>query len=292
MKNYLLIPFVFLLLLASCTVTVNEKSEMETIKNENGFSYEEKTVSINTNFAIKNNEIIAGEYLVITFSGVKNATLKDGYQHVGLGLKILDEAGTVLEESTDLMANVEQQAADLDKFHVYYTVPTTFKEGSKITFITTLYDKYGTVSYETKDEFIIVNSAPPATENMLIESNLPDVDSILPQLFKGHKQFTEVPISIAADETLDLYLNKVKGFKIIGENVFIKYTIQVFNDNGEQIASQSDEFTGKIEQDAFYQLTASQEFNNIEAGNYLWVVTYNDANSDKYIKTIVDVIIE
>lgn len=292
MKNNLFLAIIFGLLISSCTVTVNEKNEIEDLKNESGFSYDEKLVSINTNFPIKNNEITAGEYVVITYVGVKNATLKDGYQHVGLGVKIVDDAGKVLEESTDLMSNVEQQAADLDKFHAYYVVPTSYKDGSTISIITTLFDKYGTVSYESKDDFVIVNRDAPITENMALESNLLEVDSILPQLFKGHKQFTTVPISIASDETLDLYLNKVKGFKIIGENVFIKYTIQVFNEQGEQIASQSDEFSGKILDETYFQLTANQVFNNIEKGKYLWVVTYNDANSNKYLKTIVDVIIE
>jgi hypothetical protein len=292
MKNAFFFSIILSLLNFSCTVTVNEKDEIETLKNENGFSYENISVSINKNFPIKNNELIAGEYVVITYLGVKNATLKEGYQHVGLGIKIIDETGKVIEESADLFSNIEQQASDLEEFKAYYVVPPTYTDGAKLTIITTLFDKYGTVKYEKEQEFVVTYAAPPVTENILLESNIETKDSFQSQIFDGSSQFITTPVVATPTSSLDLYVNNVTGFEILEGKIFIKYSVQLLDESNNELYITSDQFDGKVGDKKTFQLTANMAFDNIASGNYFWVVTFEDVNSTKFIKTIIDVVIE
>jgi hypothetical protein len=277
----------------SCTINVNdnEKEGIENVDSKNGFYYEDKIISINTNFPVVDNEIIAGEYLVISFKGVKNATIKEGFQHVGIGVKILDEQGTILDQADDLLGNIEQQTPDYNKYFTYYGVPTKFEEGKKLTFITTLFDKYGTVSYETTDEFIVVHKPAPVTEKVTLESNIENKE-ITAQVFDGYLQFESVPVAIEPNAKLDIYLTGVNGFKSIEGIVFFEYIIEVISEDGKEISKLTDTFDGEVGELDSYPLSASQEFTNIAAGKYKWIVTFKDVNSNKYVKSSIDVIIE
>jgi hypothetical protein len=291
MKKIILLSLVISSLSFSCTINVNEKEEIENLETKNGFYYEDKIISINTSFPVVDNEIIAGEYLVISFKGVKNATIKDGFQHVGIGVKILDEQGTILDQVEDLLGNIEQQTPDYNKYFTYYGVPTKFEEGKKLTFITTLFDKYGTVSYETTDEFIVVHKPAPITEKVSIESNIENKD-ITAQVFDGYLQFESVPAAIEPNAKLDIYLTGVNGFKSIDGIVFFEYIIEVISEDGKEISKLTDTFDGEVGELDSYPLNASQEFTNIAAGKYKWIVTFKDVNSNKYVKSSIDVIIE
>lgn len=291
MKKIILLSLVISSFSYSCTINVNEKEEIENLETKNGFYYEDKIISINTSFPVVDNEIIAGEYLVISFKGVKNATIKDGFQHVGIGVKILDEQGTILDQVEDLLGNIEQQTPDYNKYFTYYGVPTKFEEGKKLTFITTLFDKYGTVSYETTDELTVVHRPAPITEKVTIESNIENKD-ITAQVFDGYLQFESVPAAIEPNAKLDIYFTGVNGFKSIDGIVFFEYIIEVLSEDGKEISKLTDSFEGEVVELEFYPLNASQEFTNIEVGKYKWIVTFKDVNSNKYVKSSIDVIIE
>lgn len=276
---------------ASCTINVNEKEEIETLDSKNGFYYEDKIVTINSNFPVVDNEIIAGEYLVISFKGVKNATLKDGFQHVGIAIKILDEQGNILDQADDLLSNIEQQTPDYNKYFTYYGVPTKFEHGKKLTFITTLFDKYGTISYETTDDFIVVHKSAPITEKVTIETNLEN-KTVTTQVFDNCLQYKSAPVAIENNAKLDIYFNGVNGFKSINNVVYFEYSIEVLTEDGQEVSKLMDKFDGEVGSLDSYPLNASQEFTNLSKGVYKWMVTFKDANSSKYIKSIIDVVVE
>ena len=283
MKKYLLPLVSFLIIATSCEVTVggdkpgsNEDSEIK-----NGFSYEEFTVSINGIESIKNNEIIRGENIIIEFDGVSNATLKDGFQHVGISLKVSDANGVVLSEHEDLLSKIEQQDPKIDFLEAYFSVPSDAQEESLIMEVT-LFDKYGTVSYDFKETYKLVSKPAIATKGIKLNSNLDDVN-LSSQLFVGKRQFEKAPAKINKGEELLIYVNGVKNFTEENGAVDMDYVMKIMDDNNKEVYLLEDELSGPVEGFDTYPLYFSKVFSEFESGNYTWDLLVSDQKSDKFV---------
>jgi hypothetical protein len=280
----------WLILTTSCTISVNEKNSAENSADGNGFMYDNREVTVNGVFSLKNNEIYAGEYIVMNFKGVQNALEKDGYHHVGIAIKISTSTGEVLEESDDLYANMELQSADYNIYYAYYGVPTSLSDGEQLTIELTLFDKFGGVKYDFNDTYTVRHKASPLTDNVIIETNLTAQDIGI-QIFESCFQKKKSPITLEHPEQLEVYFKGVKGFKDINGIVFFEYTINIFDANGKEISSTSNTFDGDVSEMEYYPLTAFYDFKQLEPGTYKWHVQFKDASSDKFVKAIIDVII-
>lgn len=291
-KQLFLLAFGSTMLLNSCEVTINENSSSgnETHEAKNGFSYEEIDRSINGILPVKNNEVIAGEYLIIKFDGIANATLKDGYQHLGIGLQVYGPDGKLYDEAEDLLSNIEQQDPNIDNCHFYFGIPEEFA-GEQMRIDYQLYDKYGDVSYDFSDEYDVINQDPPITENVKIESSL-EAD-IKPQIFQQEYQKEKCPLEVAGNFELKMFLIDVSGFTIsdLGE-VNLSYRIALENADGVEEFSKEDKLHGSVEGAASYPLTFSLNYENLPKGNYVWKVHVEDDLGEHYINVSAPLIVE
>jgi hypothetical protein len=291
MKNFTPYLFIcFLFTTSSCTITINDKEKSSTSNDGSAFMYDEREVTVNGVFPVKNNEIIAGEYIVMNFKGVQNALEKDGYHHVGISIKIMNTAGEVIEESDDLYANMELQSADYNIYYAYYGVPTKLADGEQLTFELTLFDKFGGIKYDFNDTYTVRHKASPFTENVVIETNL-DLPNIGIQVFETCFQQKKSPILLESPEKLETYFKGIKGFKDINGIVFFEYTISIFDETGKEISSTTNTFDGDVTGMEYYPLTAFYDFKQLSSGKYKWHVQFKDVSSDKFVKAIIDVVI-
>jgi hypothetical protein len=278
----------WLVIANSCTINVNDKDSSSKTVSGDGFLYEKREVTVNGIFPISNNEIIAGEYIVMNFKGVENAVEKDGYHHVGISIKISTSTGEVIEQSDDLYSNMELQSSDYNIYYAYYGVPTTLEDGEQLTFELTLFDKFGGVTYDFKDTYTVRFLDSPLTENVTIETNL-NPSNIGVQLFKSCFQIKKAPITFDSPEQIDIYFKGVKDFKEINGVAFFEYTISIFDENKKEISTTSNTFDGDVSEMDFYPLTAYYDFKQLKSGKYKWHVQFKDVNSDKFVKAIIDV---
>jgi len=285
----LLISVLFLVF--SCKFTVNESNDKEF---KDGFKYDKKISTINGNFKIKNNELIAGEFFVMEFKGVENATLKDGFKHVGIAVKIIDGKGTILEENDDLLSNIEQQRQDYDKFLMYYGVPYSMEEGEKIIFEVTLFDKYGDVSYDVKEEYTVTKKLyPPLTNGISIETNS-ESENIGGQVFFDNcYQFENTPISLSSDFEITFYLIGLNDFDTKNGFLNANYSFDVIDSKGEVVFNKEDVILGEVDQNTpYYNLNFSLNFTKLNSGNYKWVINLKDNKSNKFVKVNIDLKVE
>ena len=213
MKKYLLPILSFVFIATSCEVTVggeNDKDEKENNEIKNGFSYESFVVKINGVESINNNEIIRGENIFVEFDGVENATLKDEFQHVGISLRIYNTSGELVDEYDDLLSKIEQQDPKIDFFEAFFTVPLDEKEES-MTMEVTLFDKYGTISYDFKETYTLVSKIPLGTKGVEIKTKLEGLE-LSSQLFQIKRQLEKTPAKINKEDEVLIFLNGVKGF--------------------------------------------------------------------------------
>lgn len=278
-------------LLYSCEVSVGDNQngdEQGSVKN--GFSYGKKTVTINGLVELESNEIIPGESLMIQFFDVTNATQKDGYQHVGISIQIIDENGEILDESEDLFGNIEQQDIDLDYFKAYYGIPRSLI-GHEIEVVYSLYDKYGTVSYDFSEKYIVVDKEAPSTSNISINTNLEGVN-ITGQLVMSHIQFEKSPANVSRDEDVYLYLNGVKGFTLVDSTLESHYTMSLIDKDGLELFVLENELKGSVVGYPYYPLYFREKFTEVDSGEYLWKISIKDDHSDKFVEASSILIIE
>ncbi len=292
MKKYIL-PLVSLFIIAtSCEVTVggDETVSEENSEIKNGFSYESFDVSINGIEPIYNNEIIRGENVILEFSGVQNATIKDGYQHVGISLKVLDSKGNIIDQYEDLLSKIEQQDPKIDFFEAYFTVPLEPKE-ERLTMEVVLFDKYGTISYDFKEEYTLVSKKAIGTKGVEFSSNLEGV-VLSSQLFLGKKQFEKIPINVYKGDEILIYLNGVKGFVEEDGMVYMNYVMKVLDNNQKEVFFQEDEISGLIEGYETYPLYFSKVFSEFSPGKYTWNILVTDTKSDKFAEVSAKITIK
>lgn len=286
MKKQLLYAFLgSLFLFTSCEVTINEGGESSSEKKgeevKNGFSYEDLDYSVNGLLPVKTNEVVAGEYLVIEFSGVMNATLEEDFQHVGISIQIIDPSGEMIENSEDLMGNVEQQDSKLDFYHFYYGVPASFA-GESFTMKFSLFDKYGDVSYDFEEEFLVLDVLPPATEGLDVNTNLEE--GFITQIFSEEYQFENAPISVDAPFNIDLYLANLTGFTLTEEQTFeMLYSMLVIDEEGNEVLSQEDEFIEDVLESGYTTVNFYLNSGGLTSGNYTWKLEIKDKYNDKYL---------
>lgn len=272
------------LVLSSCEVTVggNSKNKKEEVDIKNGFSYGKKEIKINKTFDVKNNVIYAGETLTFIFLDVKNATLKDNFQHVGIEITIKDEKGEIIDHSDDLLGNIEQQDPILDKFSAFFTAPTDFKEGDKIVIDLRLFDKYGEISYDFSDVYTITNKIFQGTNNVTITSNLENVDLSV-QLKINKQQFKKAPIDVKNGDELLININGVKDFNTEDGVVFIDYILEVENAKGKIVFSKEDIIKGPVDNYETYPIYFTKDFYEYEDGSYVFNIFLKDHKSDKKV---------
>jgi len=287
--NKLIIPIVAftLLTLNSCEVTIGDSESKKEIKN--GFAYEDVTCSLNGSFPISNDELYPGTTLYTTFNGISNATIKDGFQHVGIAIQLFDERGEVILEKEDLLGNIEQQDPKLSEFSAFYTVPDNIEEGTKARFVFTLFDKYGTISYDYERTYTIVDKSTPPTKGCKIESNFDSKLDYFVKLYNGHFQYAETPVSIEVENELVLYINNIKGFTPINDLITINFSIRLLDKSGNPVFSKEGSFSGTTAQFDQTPLNANQRFDETLPKDMVWELIYNDANSDKYVKITTDI---
>lgn len=272
----------------SCTLETSTGNNDD--KPKDGFKYEKKISTINGNFKIKNKELIAGEFFVMEFKGVENATLKDGYKHVGIAVKILNGKGDILEQNEDLLSNIEQQDKDYDKFLMYYGIPYSMEEGEKIKFEVTLFDKYGDVSYDIVEEYTVVkNQKPPFTNGISFETNSKS-ENIGGQIFFDNcYQFENTPLALENDFDIVFYLIGLNDFETENGMLNAKYSMKVFDSKKEEIFNKEDYIMGEIDQNSpYYNLNFSLKYTQLKAGDYKWIIFIEDNNSDTFVKASID----
>jgi hypothetical protein len=292
MRKLFLPLFVVAGLLSACEVTVNEGSSEESSEEvvQNGFSYDELTRTMNGVFPLENESIVAGEYLVIEFEGVQDAVQKDGYQHVGIGLQVYSPDGELIEESEDLLANIEQQDPLNDRYHFYYGVPKEFA-GQSITVEYSLFDKYGDQSYSFIDEIEVVDEMPPITENVKIETSLEN--ELYPQVFEGEYQTEVAPVEVGGTFDLEMFINNISGFETDWNgDLNLAYNIIIVDEYGEMVFEKEDVIIGNVEDQDNYPLTFSLSFNNMDAGNYIWKITTKDNLGSHYLNAAVKFVVK
>ena len=292
MKKFI-IPIMFsgICLLSSCEVTVgDEKKEGTEKKIENGFSYGKKEVTINGLDKVVNGKITASEYLIFDFIDVKNATLKDGFQHVGISVVIKDSEGEILDQSDDLLSNIEQQNPKLDNFNASYGIPSRLI-GQEITIEYSLFDKYGSVKYDFKETFEIVNQAAPVTKGMKFDSNIEGL-KIIGQLINDKFQYEKTPARLEIGDQVFMYINGVTGFKLIENEIQSHFKLWFTNNDGEIFNEVTSELNGEVGFLDFYPIYFSKEFGDLDAGKYTWHVLIEDDNSDKFVSCECSIIIE
>jgi hypothetical protein len=280
----------WLLASTACTSNVKDSDTKETTSDGSEFMYENREVTVNGILPVENNEILSGEFVVMNFTGVQKALEKDGFHHVGIAIKISTSSGEVIEESDDLYANMELQSADYNIYYAYYGVPTNLADGEQLTFELTLFDKFGGIKYDFKDTYTVKHTDAPLTANAVIETNL-NANTIGIQVFENCFQKKTSPIVLDEPVQLDVYFKGVNGFTSINEVVFFEYTISIFDENGTELSATSDSFEGDVSEFTDYPLTAYYDFTQLESGKYKWHVKFKDANSDKFVTAIIDVVI-
>lgn len=278
-------------LLTSCEVTINEdkSSSEESSEVKNGFSYENVEKSINGILPV-DNEVIAGEYLIVKFDGLENTTLKDGFQHVGIALKVYRPDGGLYDESEDLLSNIEQQDPKIDNCHFYFAVPKEFAGGS-MRLEYQLYDKYGDVSYDFSEEYNVVDALPPVTKNIAIETSLEA--ELYPQVFDYEYQAEKCPVEVGNTFELKLYVNNVSGFAVNqnGE-VDLAYKITMENSAGEIGFTKEDVIQGSVEGEESYPLTFTLSYEDLSSGDYTWKIYVTDNAGDNYMNLTAPVTVK
>jgi hypothetical protein len=288
--NKILLPVILsTLIFTSCEVSIGESKEenQEEIQVKNGFTYGQKVLTINGLEDLEGNELIAGENFMIQFFDVNNATIKDGYQHVGISFKATDDQGNVLEEVADLFSNIEQQDTDLDYFKAYYGVPRSLI-GQELSIEYRLFDKYGTVSYDFKEKYKVVDKEGPVTKGINIETNIEGLN-ITGQLIYNNIQFASAPAEIAAGEDLYLYLNGVNGFTLENNELKSHYVLTLTDQDGKDLYQVENTLNGSVEGYTYYPLYFKEKFNKVEPGTYYWKAYLKDDLSDKFVEAIAKI---
>lgn len=281
-KQLLLLMFGGVALLNSCEVTVNEgeSSGEGTTELKNGFSYENIHKSLNGIVPVTN-EVIAGEYLIVKFDGISNATIKDGFQHVGIGLKVYGPDGELYDEGEDLLSNIEQQDPNMDNCHFYFAVPKEFI-GSTMKLEYSLYDKYGDVSYDFTEEYNVVDGVPPITKGVEIETSLSA--EIYPQIFEKEYQAEKCPVEVGNQFGLEVFLSNVSGFTLNeNEEASLAYKVTLENSAGEVATVREDLLEGPVGDVTGYPLSFSLSYDDLPDGDYIWRVYVTDNQGDHYI---------
>lgn len=278
--------------MSSCEITVNggESEEGKDGKVQNGFSYESLETTINGLEFVLTNEVIAGEKLMMKFNGLSNATQKDGYVHVGIAIKVYDDAGNLINESEDLLSHIEQQDPDINYVEAFVKIPE-YSKSKEIRVVATLFDKYGTVSYDFDDTYQIVQKDPPSTTGVIFKTNLEDV-SLVGQVFRESVQFSYAPIEVDAGETIVLYVKGMKGFAEENGDVDMIYSQTMTNENGDQVFVKEDKLVGSVEGYESYPISFNITLANFEPGQYFWEIRTKDTKSDKYLDAFLDVIVK
>lgn len=275
-------------LLYSCEVSVGENQngdEHGSVKN--GFSYGKKTVTINGLEELSNNEITAGENLMIQFFDVANATQKEGFQHVGISFKVTTESGEQLEHTDDLFDNLEQQDVKLDYFKAYYGIPSELI-GQEIEITYSIYDKYGTVSYDFNETYKVVKKSVPVTKGVKFNTNLEGID-IKGQVFVDNIQKANTPVDVELEEDLYLYLINVNGFTLTDSILEANTIMSLIDGNGEEILKIENPLSGSVAGYEYYPLYFQEKFSNVPAGTYTWFVYIKDQLSDKFIEASTEI---
>lgn len=197
MKKIGALSILVLLILSSCEFKFNTGKK----EAQNGFSYKSVDITHFGEFPIRNGEVNHGETVDIRFSGIQNATQKDGYIHLGIRFEMKNEAGEILEESEDVLSNIEQMDPKLNRVNVSFPVRDV-RPGEKLFVKATLFDKYGTVEYPIVKEFIVVDENSPATKNVEIDHNFSSEPTV--HCFQESQFYKRAPMQVEAGKQVNL----------------------------------------------------------------------------------------
>lgn len=275
------LPFIFLSVLSSCEVKLNTGDG----EAKNGFSYKKVDITHFGEFPVRNEEVNHGEMVNMEFSGIKGATQKGGYIHLGIRFEMKNEAGEILEESDDVYSNVEQMDPKIDRVSVSFPV-NEVEPGKKLFLTATLFDKYGTVEYPIEKEFLVVDENSPATKNVEIDHNFKVEPTV--HCFQESRFYKRAPMQVEAGKQVDI---KVSDFYEGELNGLFKcdYRILVTDlSKGQVIVDYKDQIA--VSEEDLGDMPLSFKYTPSAAGKHLVEIFYENENQEKFhIQTHVNI---
>lgn len=258
---------------SSCEFKVNTGKK----KIQNGFSYDKVIISHYGEFPIEDEKINLGESVDIKFTGIQNATKKDGYIHLGIRFEIKNEAGEVLEQSEDVLSNIEQMDPDLNQVNVFF--PVRYADSGEKLFVTaTLFDKYGTGSYPIKKTFTVVNAHSPSTKKVLMDHNFKFQPVV--HCFQESDYIKQAPLPIEKGKRVNIY---VHDFFEAPLNGFFKcnYRMLITDLGNDQIIT---DLTDEIQADEseLKGIPLNFTYTPNSPGKHLVEIFYENENQEKF----------
>ena len=275
------LSFLFLIVLSSCEVKFNTGDKNA----KNGFSYKDVDITHFGEYPVRNREINHGETVDIKFSGIQNATKKDGYIHIGIRFEMKNEVGEVIEQSDDVLSNIEQMDPKLNRVNVSFPV-SGVKPGEKLFVTATLFDKYGTVEYPIEKEFLVVDENSPATKNVEIDHNF-KIKPIV-HCFQESDFYRRSPLMVEAGKQVNI---KVSNFYEAALNGLFKCSYRILVTDlaeGTIIVDFKDEIA--ISEEDLKGMPLSFKYTPSAPGKHLVEVFYENENEEKFhIQTHVNI---
>jgi hypothetical protein len=275
------LSILFLLALSACEVKFNTGDGDA----KNGFSYKNVDITHFGEFPVRNKEINHGETVDIKFSGIQGATQKDGYIHLGIRFEMKNEAGEIIEESEDVLSNIEQMDPKLNRVNVSFPVRDV-QPGEKLFVTATLFDKYGTVEYPIEKEFLVVDENSPATKNVEIDHNFKFEPTV--HCFQESQFYKRAPLQVEAGKQVNI---KVSDFYEGALNGLFKcdYRILVTDlSKGQIIVDFKDQIA--VSEEDLRSMPLSFSYTPSAPGKHLVEVFYENENEEKFhIQTHVNI---
>jgi len=235
MKKVTLIGLIFILAIFSgCEFNQSVNKDLTTGAYSRGDGIGCDDVKIQINGDVDNrNEFIYGEKVNFIFNDITGLKRENGSVFPGLSMFIVkNETDTVLQHQ-DLFANMEN-GTDLSPLQLQanFTSALPNEHNEKYKVFINIWDKKGTGTFQYELPFSV-------KKNELLNIDASNIDYSNIYLWDETKKSVVVKKEVRVQSTLILILEGLDGLEVLDNKVFPSFSIDITDNNGNQILSNS-----------------------------------------------------
>ena len=235
MKKVKLISLIFITaVFTSCEFNQSVNKDLTTGAYSRGDGIGCDNVKIQINGDVDNrNEFIYGEKVNFIFNDIKGLKKENGIVFPGLSMFIVKNENDTVLQHQDLFANLEN-GTDLSPLQLQanFTSALPNKNNEKYKIFINIWDKKGKGTFQYELPFSV-------KKNELLSIAASNLDYTKIYLWDETRKTVVVKKEVSVQSTLILILEALDGLEVMDNKVFPSFSIDITDNNGNQILSNS-----------------------------------------------------
>ena len=235
MKKVKLISLIFITaVFTSCEFNQSVNKDLTTGAYSRGDGIGCDNVKIQINGDVDNrNEFIYGEKVNFIFNDIKGLKKENGIVFPGLSMFIVKNENDTVLQHQDLFANLEN-GTDLSPLQLQanFTSALPNKNNEKYKIFINIWDKKGKGTFQYELPFSV-------KKNELLSIAASNLDYTKIYLWDETRKTVVVKKEVSVQSTLILILEGLDGLEVMDNKVFPSFSIDITDNNGNQILSNS-----------------------------------------------------